>query len=1074
MVRTLVKQALMPLWLKSLGLVTLGLASGLALATTLGSGSFRDDIPNSVTPPSSIVSFDAAGLPSLTPAIPHTAPQFNQLPTVSKWWSHLLWHYWPINNQFNINLHSQVISPWPLQFLPRKEGAAIGVGKPVVNNNYQTNGSYPEYHFQYDQDFVIGIDGLQVNEAPRVLSYSDWAVTSIWNDGQRSQTMTSAQNSPYLYFTKTGGDVIVNFAVTPTLISNIGHVLAVTVHGNSYALFAPTGAIWSLNGTSARSSLNGKNYYSLAVLPNNLTATANDYAQYAFAFITDTRFTWSYNQATAKVTTQFSVTTTPKEGTTTTTLTALMRHQYISGATPNTSYRYASPRGQMQVFRGNSFSTTMAFNGILPSLPDKGDYDRVKLGAWIDEIYNDRNTAVPNKVWQEPLEGEQFDNYWMGCALGRLVNLTHIADQLGKTAQRDYFLDQIQQALQNWLSYSPGEADQYFAYSDTWKAIVPVLADVHLSSQMLNDHHFNYGYFIRAAAALVQYRPTWATSWGPMVEQLIKDASNWDRNDTRYPFMRHFSPMDGHTWATGPAFSTGQNEEAGSESVNFATGVILWGAATNNNTIRDMGIMHYANQVISLEQYWFDIDDLVFPATYTPNFSGMIWGDGASYSTWWTLNPREIHGMNLAPMQSGSVYLGRRPANIARVFETLNFYTPQYTGFIPPKDWRDFFWMYQAMADGNLASNQFDADSAFYNPAWYLTKAYTYHWVRNWKVLGQLDTSITANIPTYNVFNKAGIKSYVAYNPTAADLCVTFSDGRTMTVASKKMMTNGAACSTTRSPHKVVNLPGIIQAEDFDNGGQGTAYNDATTGNSGTVYRSENVDIQATTDAGGGYNVGWTTNGEWLEYSLANVASGTYNINLRVAAPAAGGSLQVLLAGQVLGTATVNATGGWQSWTTVTLNNVVVTAGTNKILRLNISGGNFNVNWVEFVAVPTSIKMEAEAGTIKGTASVYSDAAASGGQGMAYISTNGAGFTLNNVPASTSFELRYASTLSGNIAYYVNGVKGGNITFNSTGNWVTTYASVNVVKTIPAAAKVDIVFENGNSALNVDYITFKK
>jgi hypothetical protein len=280
-----------------------------------------------------------------------------------------------------------------------------------------------------------------------------------------------------------------------------------------------------------------------------------------------------------------------------------------------------------------------------------------------------------------------------------------------------------------------------------------------------------------------------------------------------------------------------------------------------------------------------------------------------------------------------------------------------------------------------------------------------------------------------------------------------------------------------RSAYKVVNIPGKIQAEDYDNGGQGTAYNDTDTTNNGGGYRSEGVDMEATTDTGGGYNVGWTSNGEWLEYSLANITSGTYNISVRVAAPAAGGSVQVVLGGTTLGTATVSATGGWQNWATVTLSNVAITAGSNKILRLNISGGNLNVNWVEFVAAggggATSVKVEAESGTIRANASVYSDPAASGGQGIAYISELGNGFTLRNIPASTSFEVRYASAFTGNISYYVNGVKGGNISFNTTGGWVTNYASLNVTKTIPAGATVEIVYESGNAALNVDYINFK-
>ena len=56
-------------------------------------------------------------------------------------------------------------------------------------------------------------------------------------------------------------------------------------------------------------------------------------------------------------------------------------------------------------------------------------------------------------------------------------------------------------------------------------------------------------------------------------------------------------------------------------------------------------------------------------------------------------------------------------------------------------------------------------------------------------------------------------------------------------------------------------VPGVIQAENFDNGGQGVAYYDTTPGNTGGAYRSTDVEIQATSDTGGGYNVGWLGHG---------------------------------------------------------------------------------------------------------------------------------------------------------------------------------------------------------------------
>lgn len=159
-----------------------------------------------------------------------------------------------------------------------------------------------------------------------------------------------------------------------------------------------------------------------------------------------------------------------------------------------------------------------------------------------------------------------------------------------------------------------------------------------------------------------------------------------------------------------------------------------------------------------------------------------------------------------------------------------------------------------------------------------------------------------------------------------------------------------------QSPYATHNIPGVIQVEDFDNGGQGVAYNDTNTGNTGGTYRAaEGVDIQATSDSGGGNNVGWVANGEWLEYTVNNVAAGNYDIDFRVAtnSNAAGKSVRVLLGNTDLGTVNLSGTGGWQSWATVSLNNVALIGAASQVLRLEMIGGDFNVNWVEFTQTNT-------------------------------------------------------------------------------------------------------------------------
>ena len=121
-------------------------------------------------------------------------------------------------------------------------------------------------------------------------------------------------------------------------------------------------------------------------------------------------------------------------------------------------------------------------------------------------------------------------------------------------------------------------------------------------------------------------------------------------------------------------------------------------------------------------------------------------------------------------------------------------------------------------------------------------------------------------------------------------------------------------------------IPGTIQAEDFDNGGEGVAYHDTTSGNSGGQYRSTDVDIEAASS--GGYDVGWMDVGEWLGYTVNVASAGSYTVQFRVAAAGNGGSFHLEVGGQnVTGPLTIPNTGGWQSWTTVS-SSITLAAGT--------------------------------------------------------------------------------------------------------------------------------------------------
>ena len=148
-----------------------------------------------------------------------------------------------------------------------------------------------------------------------------------------------------------------------------------------------------------------------------------------------------------------------------------------------------------------------------------------------------------------------------------------------------------------------------------------------------------------------------------------------------------------------------------------------------------------------------------------------------------------------------------------------------------------------------------------------------------------------------------------------------------------------------------------IEAENFDSGGEGVAYHELTTTNLGGQYRTnEAVDIETTTDTGGGYDVTGTAAGEWLEYTIYVSEPGLYNLALRVAGTSAG-SVQVLAGGingtNLTGAWTVPATGGAQTWTTIS-NTVFLTPG-QQVLHLDVLAGGFNLNWLQLSPVTSGI-----------------------------------------------------------------------------------------------------------------------
>ncbi|MCR9134080.1 MAG: glycosyl hydrolase [bacterium] len=728
----------------------------IAQNVTVGKGSYTTTYPEGRSLPK------GADEQLITPRI---SSEFNQLIQTNDYWSNLIY---PYSGSDFLNL----VTAHPIAIESDENGFKVGYSVLV-------NTTDVDYQFAPLNTIQIGIAGLTATNVS-AHSYGDWTFSAKKEFGNASLIATTGHGLPYTFFEVSGGDIQISSASDFTVWHNVDEVIGLSINGMHYALFAPSGSVWS-GSEVLTSSLNGKGFVSVAVLPDSTSETLEFYRKHAYAQVINSTVEWQYDESSAQLTSTFSYQTLLRDsaaGNVDYTLTALYRHQWLNTDAVLTGYSYASPRGEMKVFSGNTFSTVSIFSGILPALPDLGDYDRLQLLDFVKQVATERL----------PVD----DTYNNGKQMGRFAEVIHIADQLGAISERDYLLDELKLRLESWFTVG---GDQQYYYNDTWNVLHGYPGSFGSNSE-INDHHFHSAYAIKAAATIAQYDSVWASkdNWGGMVNLLIRDANNWEREDEMFPFLRNFDAYAGHAWASGhgdfnfDGIRPGNNQESSSESMNFATASILWGELTNQKEIRDLGIFLYTNENEAIDQYWFDVDNAVFPESFPKKAVGRVWSATADHNTWFGSDPEFIHGINLLPINAGSFYLGKHPNYI---MENYNEVVAERGG--QPIHWKDVFWQYLSMSDADLALSYYNADIN-YNPFDGESRAHTLHWLYNMKKMGHYNTEITSNVPLYAVFvNSNNDTTYTAYNANLVEKLVTFSDGFTMLIPGQEMKTYHAA-----------------------------------------------------------------------------------------------------------------------------------------------------------------------------------------------------------------------------------------------------------------------------------------
>lgn len=127
------------------------------------------------------------------------------------------------------------------------------------------------------------------------------------------------------------------------------------------------------------------------------------------------------------------------------------------------------------------------------------------------------------------------------------------------------------------------------------------------------------------------------------------------------------------------------------------------------------------------------------------------------------------------------------------------------------------------------------------------------------------------------------------------------------------------------TPPDPISIPARIEAEDY--------------------FTMSGIQSETTTDVGGGQNIGWSDEGDFLTYEIITESAGTMEFDFRLASAQDGSAFEVYIDDQLQGNISPSNTGDWQNWSNQKLN-AEITAGTHT-LKLVVTGAGFNLNYID-------------------------------------------------------------------------------------------------------------------------------
>jgi len=715
----------------------------------------------------------------------------------------------------------------------KKQYADKNAGQPVPTNDWWTDVIASRYSgalWSLPQMLHTGPDGVRVNyptrwsdngtevlptssisvggrsfvaDATIAHRWSDWDVVLRMPsaDGHAEMKVTMVHGMPFTWVETEGIIPELTFSATPRFFDTDGNsgptprgsVMGVNIGNDLYGLYLPDGAVASWR--QGRLIVEGEQQFVVIALlntPHDLAA----FEKYAYSIPRLTRLEWKYDESQALINTTWTVTAENlrRKGADAPVLQGFLPHAYKTTRREFLfdGHEYLTPRGTLRLAASadagtvHSFRFAYRFDGMLPfyAAPAEADTDK-----------NPYNPARMKALIDAYAAGGSFgaDSYWGGKGLTQMALNMTFAKQTGNTAAYEMSRRKLRDTLVNWLTYTPGEDTFFFAFMPHWGSLLGF--DPGYDSEGFNDHHFHYGYFTYAAALLCLEDKEFARDYGPMLTLIAKDYANWDRTDTRFPWLRTLDPWVGHSYAGGlgdAGNDNGNGQESSSESMQAWGGLYLLGLALGDNEMRDTGIFGYMTESNGVAEYWFDRDH-IYPgrqanydySKYPYAYNANITCKGIGWWTWFSGDPLWMQSIQWMPVSPCLNYLSK-DLTFAKWDIDYLFDNSQYQWFtdagpdtqaLAKQSVGNVVLSYMERSYPEKAAEIFDRayDGNFPMARSIDTGHISYYVIHSHLTHGDLDFGVWSDCPSANAFRRPdGTMTYMVYNTSEGERKVRF------------------------------------------------------------------------------------------------------------------------------------------------------------------------------------------------------------------------------------------------------------------------------------------------------------